>query len=149
MRKTFKCHLDRTMRLSCVAELIPRIGKNHEFELLFSIALHLFIIADDVIQSLTNPLDFIFSITGPITFHHFQRKSTDRYLKTHLVSRPQSVNFVSQLVLHLPIKSEMITCKCQSGTGSLVTTKKKHKTLSLNIFIVNFLSTAFFFCVKH
>ena len=52
MRKAFKRHLDRSMRLSCVAELIPRTDKNHEFELLFSLALHLFIIADDVVQSL-------------------------------------------------------------------------------------------------
>ena len=36
MRKTFKCHLNRSMRFSCVAELIPRIDKNHEFEFLFS-----------------------------------------------------------------------------------------------------------------
>ena len=72
MWKTFKCHLDRSMRLSCVAELIPRTDKNHEFELLFSLALHLFIIADDVVQSLkilTNPLDFIFSITGQSLIH--------------------------------------------------------------------------------
>ena len=72
MRKTFKRHLDRTMRLSCVAELIPRTDKNHEFELLFFLALHLFIIADDVVQSLkilTNPLDFIFSLTGQSLIH--------------------------------------------------------------------------------
>ena len=60
------------MRVSCVAELIPRTDKNHEFELLFSLALHPFIIADDVVQSLkilTNPPDFIFSITGQSLIH--------------------------------------------------------------------------------
>lgn len=55
MRKTFKCHLDRSTRLSCLAELTSRIDKNREFELMFSIALHLFIMADDVVQSLKNP----------------------------------------------------------------------------------------------
>ena len=60
------------MRFSCVAELIPRTDKTHEFELLFSHALHLFIIADDVVPSLkilTNPLDFIFSTTGQSLIH--------------------------------------------------------------------------------